>query len=60
MRKTNTGPMIRYQSMRMPVMVLSDSSRDKKTEEDKINSGGSDETKEAAAQNESSTSNAEK
>ena len=40
-RKSQTGPMIRYQSLAMPVMILSEVNYDK--EEDKINVEGDDE-----------------
>ena len=41
MRKANLTPMIRYQSLSMPVMVLSESSMEK--EDEKINVEGDDE-----------------
>lgn len=40
-RKAQTGPIIRYQSLSMPVMVLSEVNCDK--EDDKINIDGDDE-----------------
>ena len=50
MRKTNTGPMIRYQSLAMPVMVLSNSSKEKEDDVN-IDTEGDSTQKQTSAEN---------
>lgn len=51
-RKTNVGPIIRYQSLSMPVLMLSEMQAEK--DEEKINVEGDDEKSTTNAANETS------